>query len=77
MIAIVRVHKADPVADQKIPTTTIQISEDGFLKMPIDFDSEARALRDALVGALPGGTMDRLIVLLLETRTGQLTARRP
>jgi hypothetical protein len=42
----------------------------------IDFDFEARAIRDALVESLPGGTLDRLIVLLLETRTSQLIVRR-
>ena len=66
------VHRAqDTAADIKTPVLSITATEpfpspDSFASGSIIFAAEARKICDALIATLPGGTIDALLVHLLE-----------
>ncbi len=68
---LILVHKAQPTGDRQIPKLTLIAEED--VPEParaidsIDlFESDAESIADALIATLPGGTLDRLVVKLLQ-----------
>jgi hypothetical protein len=70
--------KADPVGDQEIESVTIIIDEkipkidfkndDWRHKYNIFYDKEAEELFQVLINSLPGATIDRLLIKLLQQR---------
>lgn len=64
-------HKA--MATPPLPTIHIRIeAELAPGPLPRSFVEDARALLDALLRSLPGGTIDELLILLLQHRAGEL-----
>lgn len=76
------VHRAEPIADQVIPVTTIRIDPyspkvkhgpgvsvaDALAPLDRVYDADADAIAQALHKSLPGGTFDRLVLKLLEIK---------
>ncbi len=79
MTNIVRVHKAQPLPGKPVEDVTIRIGPEPIPEdvrnMPHDeylrrsrerFREQGRAVVEALVAALPGGTLDAILLELLE-----------
>ena len=71
----IQLHKAQAAPDRQIPDTTIEIRDEvpdfviaeGWEKAYRDYyDTEAKRLVDTLLACLPGGTLDRVLALLLQ-----------
>lgn len=79
------VHRAQPVGDHPVLVSIIEIRPTlPDLPRPVganDFPSDltmaqdAKHIADALYASLPGGTFDRLIVLLLERKISHFVVR--
>lgn len=76
-------HRAKPMRHVKdsphsdVPRTTITIDPvlpDLEITRSL-MDSDAKAIVDALAGALPGGTLDRITALLLQRKISHLVVR--
>lgn len=78
-------HRAQPTPGEATPPTTIVIgdevdrddSEAGSIFRKTLFREEARALTIALRGSLPGGTIDALLVEMLEGKLSEFVVARP
>lgn len=78
------IRKAEPFGEEEIPDGIIRI-EGKFPTMKTNatttqrdaaFAGDARAIFDVLIGTLPGGTIDQLLILLLRHRASKLVVRR-
>jgi len=80
---IVSVARAQPTSPaQVIPDVAILIgglgefpssrSEEEYRGQPARFEQDARAIAQALTSALPGGTLDRLVIALLEHKSSRM-----
>jgi hypothetical protein len=75
---IVNIFKAQPVIkSEPVEDVCIQIQKDipdtpNYKEAVIVFRKEAEGLANALIGSLPGGTLDQLTILLLESKASQL-----
>lgn len=84
MIAL-RLHRAQPTAGTPTLRTTIVVddeisddrSDEACARRMSLFREEARALAIALRGSLPGGTIDALLVELLEGKLSQFVVPQP
>ena len=84
---VLHVHRAQPTPGMTTPPLTIvvdeeivtdrDISEGGSARRKALFREEARALAIALRGSLPGGTIDALLVELLESKLSQFVVAQP
>ena len=74
---IVSIHKANPVGEQVIADLHVQATEPfpehGACLFPtVLHQQNAERLGEVLVKTLPGGTIDRLLIFLLEHRASVL-----
>ncbi len=71
---VVRISKAQRMTSDAdpVPGIVIQVMDEIGSGDTAGLDDDARALADALGAVLPGGTMDRLLVRLLERRINDL-----
>lgn len=70
------IHKAQPVCGKTVKSVKIGIRDEIPVMSPIDANryylEQAKMLADTLVNTLPGGTLDQLIVCLLQHKLSQL-----
>lgn len=81
----VHVHRAqDTTSAELVLPLTIHIGEqipepplgDRLDRARATFESDARAIVDALMSTLPGGTIDRVLAYLLDAKASLLVVRR-
>lgn len=78
----VEIHKAAPIGDQIIPNLMLRATE-AFPEPLTTMDASilhqrnAEKLGEAIVKTLPGGTIDRLLIFLLEHRASVLRVAHP
>lgn len=74
---ILKIKRGQDIGQRRTPQLMIQITEQigdiGSLKQfGAFYQEEGKALADALCGSLPGGTVDALLMKLLERRASML-----
>ena len=74
----VEVYKAQDICGRKIPDLRL-VAMQPFPDSPGTealFGSDAKQIVDALLASLPGGTIDRVLVLMLQHRASSLVVSR-
>lgn len=76
---VVTVHRAQPIGDQVIPEMHIaavpvwtDLSQQPLAEVMRRHEAEAQRIVDALVGSLPGGTLDAILRALLKHKASLL-----
>lgn len=74
MAKTIHVRKAGTIRDEKIEDVEIFISD--HVKHKGQFDKDAQILCEALYNSLPGGTFDRLTILMMTKIASSYTITR-
>lgn len=73
----ISIHKASAIGDQSVPDLLVSATE-AFPELQSSLDASvlhqrnAEKIGEAIVKSLPGGTIDRLLIFLLEHRASVL-----
>ena len=76
-VTTIRLSKAEPLAEQAVPDLFIEVTlpvppSTGFADQRQVYCEQAGLLATTLLGSLPGGTIDALLIALLESRASVL-----
>lgn len=73
---VVKVFRAEPIADDKVPTVALLMTEDMPPRVQkAHHRQNAQDIADALWSCLPGGTLDALLTEMLDRRRSSLIVR--